>query len=112
FSLLDVVGEELGVQAVDRVAGDIGGRDDNLGVEVEPVAGGVLGDDLVGLGQLGDLLFFGAGSFAVGDQLDDVGVVIAPIEVRVAVEDDIAVVDVLLQRRLEVLLLVDLGVPL
>ena len=102
--LLDVVGEELRVQAVDRVAGDVGRRDHDLRVEVEPVAGGVLGDELVGLGELCGLLVIARGGFRVGDQLDHFGVVVAPVEVGVAVEDDVAVVDVLLQRRLEIVL--------
>ena len=102
LGLLNVVGEELGVEAIDGVAGHIGRRDDDLRVEVKPVAGGVLSNDLVRLGQFFRLFSFGVGGFRIGNQLDDVWVVVAPVEVGVTVEDDVTVVDMLLQRRLEV----------
>jgi len=59
-TLRDVVGEELGVQPVDRVPLQAGCCDHDLRVEVEPVAGSVLDDLPVRLLQELNLLGLGA----------------------------------------------------
>ena len=93
------------------VAADRAGRDLDRRVEEEPVARRVLGDLPGDLLQQFGLLVGGGGGFGLLHPLLDLRVVVLPVEVRVAVPDQVTLVDVGHDRGLEVVVLVDLVGP-